>query len=381
VSEFDADLLDDAQRLTAADRNGLLWALATSGAAVRRSRNWRQDTDLSSIHSDEAPRSLLLATDAPLSDAARLVATAGTARTPSIVWDEAELPVWAGPADSLIVATVHGLSARLAELVDAARRRGLAVLTVAPTGTPVADAAANQPLCEIDPELHPFAATWHALAPMLVGAQEMGALAAIDLNELADALDVVSERSGPAEDSYANPAKALALQLSETYPVVVGCGTLPSVAAQTAAHSLQRLAGVRSAWAALPNGADRVAALLGTATVADPDEDFFRDRLQEPAARPQLVVIGAEASSHSDSVATLFAPAGGGEGIERVAALDALRQLQGMAEAANVRTWLVEVAEGSPIARFAGATHLVDFAAAYCSLARGVNTRHVLGVL
>lgn len=374
MSGFEPEILDDAEALTARDSGRLLWELATAGAAVRRGHSAAGEAGIGRLRSDIPPRALLVASDASNADSAQLLVAAASARTPSLVWEEAELPGWAGPSDALLVGCLQGMSARLAQLVDGAQRRGLAIAVVAPLDSAVAESAGREPVVPIDPQLHPLASRWSVLAPLLAAAAELGVIGEHSGNQLAEHLDTICYECRPVADSYENPAKSLALQLMETYPVVIGSGTLAAVAAQTIAHSFQGIAGVRSIWATMPNGADRVAAVVADGAVSDPDEDLFRDRLEVTELRPRLVVVGGEqaelsteAFSHDPARYLQESPA-------QAAARQALRRLQTLAERSNLRSWTVEVPEASALIRFAVATAFGDFTAGYLALAAGRST-------
>ncbi|SDJ33838.1 phospho-glucose isomerase C-terminal SIS domain-containing protein [Frankineae bacterium MT45] len=373
MSVPEPEILDDADALAARDSGNLLWQLATAGAEVRRAQTASAETGLVRLRSDVPPRALLVATDGVHADSGRLVATAAAARAPAMVWEDSELPQWAGSADALLVGCQQGMSARLATLVDAAQRRGLAIAVAAPAESAVGEAAGRQPLVPVDPLTHPQAARWSVLTALLSAATELGLIAPPRWSELADQLDSTCYDCRPGADSYANQAKSLALQLMESLPVVVGTGTLAAVAAETIAHSFQRIAGLRSLWASMPNGVDRIAAVLAQDTTTSAEEDFFADRVEEVVLKPRLILVGGE---RSPLLPADFGPTAAlvEESPDQAAAREALHRLQAMAERSNLRSWPVEVPEAPALTRFAVATTFGDFAATYVALATGRST-------
>ncbi|SOD73088.1 phosphoglucose isomerase-like protein [Jatrophihabitans sp. GAS493] len=372
MSVPEPEILDDADALAARDSGNLLWQLATAGAEVRRAQTATVEAGLSRLRSEIPPRALLVATDGVHADSGRLVVTAAAARAPALVWDDSELPQWAGSSDALLVGCQQGMSARLARLVDAAQRRGLAIAVAAPPQSAVGEAAGRQPLVAVDPQIHPLAARWSVLTPLLVAAAELGVVAEPRWSELADQLDATCYECRPAADSYANQAKSLALQLMESLPVVVGNGTLATVAAETIAHSFQRIAGLRALWATMPNGADRIAAVLAESAATSAEDDFFADRVEDAVLKPRLILVGGERAP--------LRPAEFGsaslveESPDEAAARQALSALQAMAERSNLRSWPVEVPEATALTRYGVATTFGDFAAAYVALATGRST-------
>src|SRR4051812_14981759 len=223
---FDEALLDEPERLEQRDEARLLWSLATAGAQVRRAVETLGDFGVERLRSDELPRAMLVATDSAPSAASRLVTRLSCTRPPALTWHGVELPRWAGPTDALLIGSVDGRHPRLAELAAEGARRGLAMAVVAPAGSQVAVAADRAPVHELPRDLHPRAARWSILAPLLQALDVMG----INPNpsglliEVADALDEKAEACKPDGDAFVNPAKALAIEFAESIPLIAGAG-------------------------------------------------------------------------------------------------------------------------------------------------------------
>jgi hypothetical protein len=281
------------------------------------------------------------------------------------------LPRWAGPADALLIGSVDGRHPRLAELAAEGARRGLAMAVVAPPGSQVAAAAGRAPLHELPRDLHPRAARWSVLTPLLQALDVLGInhIPSGLLIEVADALDEKAEVCKPDGDAFVNPAKALAVEFAESIPLIVGAGALAGVAARAISDALQQFAGVTSVSVSLPDGVARAGSLLrGAGPVVD---DFFRDRVEDAAAtRPRLLVVGDDGSAddvllgdRSDAQIQL----------DEKAARRAAGALHDLAANLGLRHSTVDVPNGDPLARFAAAAAFGEFTAAYLALGLGLD--------
>ncbi|WP_329134881.1 SIS domain-containing protein [Streptomyces sp. NBC_00670] len=343
---LDESLLDTPAALAEADRRGLLRGAAEAGARVRTALRHATEAGIGQLQPDGRPRAILIAGPGTASaGVAELLTTLAGAACPvtrvhptgvapapgALRW---ELPGWAGPVDLLLVATPDGNEPGLALLVDQAYRRGCTVVAVAPTRTPIADAvdrahglfvpmasAPHEPPTPYEPptpdhlreagipgtapELseprspEPPAPSapgvlWALLTPLLALLDRTGLLTAPPetLEKVADRLDRVAERCGPAIATYGNPAKTLAAELADSLPVIWTEGTSAGPAGRRFTAALAELAGRPAVTAQLPEAlaAHRVLLSGPLAAGADPD-DFFRDRVEEPAALHARVVL------------------------------------------------------------------------------------------
>ncbi len=370
---FDESLLDEPEQLEQRDEARLLWSLATAGGQVRRAVETVADFGIESLRSGDLPRAMLVATDSAPSAASRLVTRLSCTRTPALTWHGVELPRWAGPADALLIGSVDGRHPRLAELAAQGAQRGLAMAVVAPAGSQVAVAAGRAPLHELPRDLHPRAARWSVLAPLLQTLEVLGVnpISSGLLIEVADALDQQAEACRPTGDAFTNPAKALAVEFANTTPLIAGAGALAGVAARAISDALQPFAGVSSVSVSLPDGVARAGSLLRGAGPA-PVDDFFRDRLEDEvsARRPRLLVVGDDGSAddmllgdRSDAQIQL----------DEVAARRAARALHELAGNLGLRSSTVDVPNGDPLARFASAAAFGEFTAAYLAFGFGLD--------
>ena len=372
---FDEALLDDEESLARRDASGLLWGLATAGAQVRRAVDTLDDFGVERLRG-ELPRALLIATDAPPSVTVRIVTRLSCEATPALAWHGVELPRWAGPADALLIGAVDGRHPRLVALAEQGVRRGLAMAVVAPAASQVAAAASRAPLHELSTELNVRAFRWSVLTPLLQALDALGvhAIPSGLLAEVADALDQTAEICRPSSDAFTNPAKSLAVEFSDSLPLIVGAGALAGVAARATADALQLCAGVPAVAVSLPDGVGRAGAVLrgaGPAGDRATGDDFFRDRVEDTApVRARLLVVGDDGSADDPELG----PRSGAQiQLDEVAARRAAAALHRLAAELGLRSSSVDVPQGAPLARFASAAAFGDFTAAYLALGLGLD--------
>ncbi|HEX6754933.1 MAG TPA: SIS domain-containing protein [Mycobacteriales bacterium] len=363
AAALDESVLDDPDRLAAADPDGLLRSVATAGAQVREARTLTAEADVVAELTGVRARCVLVATDPGTDDvAAALIAlTCGPeAAAPVLRCESPALPVWAGAADALLAATVSAGPTAAAALAESAGRRGLTLLGAGPDASPLHEACGRSraPFVPLPGARHPAGAFWGLFTPLLVAAGALGLLVppAADptaLEATADLLDGLAERVGPARETYGNPAKSLALELDGSLPVLWGTSPLAGAVARRAAGRLAA-AGRPALWGTLPTAASRLGGVL-TAGGGDPG-DFFRDRVDEPeAGRPRLVLLR--------------------DADEAVAIRRQVDRLRAAASAAGVPVTELSADDGDgtagPAGRYASLAALLDFAAAYLGLASG----------
>src|SRR4051794_35286149 len=255
---FDEALLENPERLAARDEARLLWSLATAGAQVRRAVDTVADFGIERVRGGELPRALLVATDSAPSSASRLITRLSCTRTPALTWHGVELPRWAGPTDALLVGSVDGRHPRLAELAAQGAQRGLAMAVVAPPDTEVAVAAGRAPLHELPRDLHPRAARWSVLTPLLQALDVLGInpIPSGLLIEVADALDEQAELCKPDGEVFVNPAKSLAVEFADTSPLIAGAGGPARGAGPAVSPPPPPVAGATSVSVSLPTAWD-----------------------------------------------------------------------------------------------------------------------------
>lgn len=375
---LDESLLEAPEALAAADVRGLLRGAAGAGARVRMGLRHATEAGLDKLQPEGRPRAVLVAGPGPatacVSDllgalvngavpVTRLRPTGDLAATGALRWT---LPGWAGPVDLLLLVTPDGTEPGLAALVDQAYRRGCTVVAVAPGGAPLADAIGETrglavPLAPgpydvyESPDIpeHPVRTTastlagqpvgapgafWALLTPLLLLADRLGLTQAgpSEIQSLADRLDAVAERCGPAIAPYSNPGKTLAAELAGALPLLWSEGDIAGAAARHWAVTFAALPGRPALTAELPEAmAVHGALLAGAFSAGSGPDDFFRDRVDEDAAmRTRLVLLregppGGESATvaardlayASDTPLSELEPAEGSNSLEAAAEL------------------------------------------------------------
>ncbi|MFC8348078.1 SIS domain-containing protein [Streptomyces sp. NPDC057280] len=374
---LDESLLDTPEALSEADRRGLLRGAAEAGARVRTAARHAAEAGVNDLKPDGRPRAVLIAgPGAAAICVADLLGTLAGAGSPvirlaptgvapaagALRW---ELPGWTGSVDLLLIATPDGTEPGLSLLADQAYRRGCTVVAVAPAGTPLTDAVegahglfvplATAPYEQDEQQLTASApgVLWALFTPLLALLDRTGLLAAPPdaLEKVADRLDHIAERCGPAIATYSNPAKTLAAELADALPVIWTEGVSAGPAGRRFAAALAELSGRPALVAELPEALAAHSALLAgpLAASADPD-DFFRDRVEEPPALHARVVLLRDR------------PLGG---------LTAAPAARDLALSHDTPISELEPEEGAELETLAELIAITDFAAVYLALASG----------
>lgn len=373
---LDESLLDTPDALSEADRRDLLRGAAEAGARVRTAIRLGTEAGIADLKPDGRPRALLIAgpgmASAGVADLLGALAGAGCPLTRihptgvapapgALRWD---LPGWAGSVDLLMVATADGTEPGLSLLIEQAYRRGCTVVAVAPPRTPVAEAVEGAHGLFVPMATGPYeqevplgaaapGVLWALLTPMLALLDRTGLVAAAPdaLQKVADRLDHVAERCGPAIATYSNPAKTLAAELADALPVIWTEGQAAGPVGRRFAAALAELAGRPAVAAQLPEALASHTVLLSgpLAASADPD-DFFRDRVEDAPVLHARVVLVRDRPT------------------DGLSAVPAAREL---ALGHDTAISELEPEEGSDLETLAEMIAITDFAAVYLSLASG----------
>ena len=373
---LDESLLDSPDALTEADRRALLRGAAEAGARVRTAARHAAEAGVNDLKPDGRPRAILIAGPGAAatcvadllgklagasSPVTRLAPTGVAPAAGALRW---ELPGWAGSVDLLLITTPDGSEPGLSLLAEQAYRRGCTVVAVAPSRSPLTEAVDGAhglfvPMATAPYEHdEPLAASapgvlWALLTPLLALLDRTGLLSAPPeaLEKVADRLDQVAERCGPAVATYSNPAKTLASELADSLPVIWTEGASAGPAGRRFAAALAELAGRPALVSELPEAlAEHNALLAGPlAASADPD-DFFRDRVEEaPALHARVVLLRDR-------------PIGG---------LTAAPTARDLALSHDTPISELEPEDGGELETLAELIAMTDFAAVYLALASG----------
>jgi glucose/mannose-6-phosphate isomerase len=218
---------------------------------------------------------------------------------------------------------------------------------------------ARAPFVTVPTGRQPRAALWSLAVPVLATAQACGILEVDDGDYVgaADLLDELSQTCRPTSESFVNPAKTLAMELSESVPVVWGSSQLAGVAAYRFACQLAENAKYPAISGVLPEaGHNQIVTLDGVlARVAPDDENFFRDRLDEPAGSRRLRLVVLRDSEEHPRVRR-----------RREAAVE-------LAGERGVPVSEMSAQSGGPLVRLASLIGPMDFATVYLALLFGID--------
>ena len=340
-------VLDDPDALARADTAEVLLDLASAGATVRKAVRLAGEAGLDRLRPEGRPRAVLVAGhgSAALAGEAFAALVGGVCPvvvvrpntaddsvsraidfTSGLLWS---VPGWAGPSDLLVVLSTTGTEPGLTSLIEQAYVRGCTVVVVAPVGSALSEAALQTrglPLPYVsaavgderigrDRDLPRDTPTsfWGLLAPAAALAHRIGLITTpSSLQAAADRLDEVAVRCRPGAETYGNPAKTLAVQLDGVLPLLWSDGPCTEVAARRFAQMLVDQAGRPALQGTLPEALITQRGLLdGDLAVdgEDDEDDFFRDRTEEPEGL-RLKVLLMHRAGQSDQAAD---PHPGGE--------------------------------------------------------------------
>jgi hypothetical protein len=380
----DEQLLNDADVLQQADPGMMLRAVASAGAQVRESASVAAEANLAELADEGRPRSVVVAGAGTAARTGDMLATIAGARSvvPVISHRSPGVPGWVGAADVVIAVSASGRSPEAISAADAAARRGARLVAIGAPDSELASLAerARAPFVAVPRRAPARASLWALAVPVLLSARALGLirLPEADLAETAARLDADADRCRPAADSFVNPAKALALDLAGSIPVVWGSSPLAAVAARRFADMLSSNARYPAVAGDLGDaGRGRVGLLDGVyGGLAEASRDIFAD--PEPDAEAALTRLRL--------VILRDGGVGGGEedrdAGEEPAAVE-LRRADAVSELATrrgVRVTVIEAEGASAAERFASLTSVPDFASLYLGLAHGFDPMAVPAV-
>jgi hypothetical protein len=365
--ELAEEVFDDLEMLRARDPRGLLPAVAGAGAQVRETARLTEEAGLARVTGGGRPRGLVIVARREGAVAASVLrALLGPSSPVTVdVVPGPDLPVWMGPSDIAVVATRTGAGRYAVTPAYEAARRGVALVGIGADDAPLraACSTARAPYVPLPRSRVRHTTLWSLLTPMLRLATELDLLPAgvADPEAIAAALDEVAAECGPAQESFVNPAKTLALELLDALPVIAAEGPLADAAATRIADQLATLAGLPVAGFRLPDQRVAACAVLGGPLAPHDEDDFFRDRADDGGRRLRLLTI-RDPDAGTD----------GGEREPRSAA-EAMQQALQTAQAHNIPvSGLADYGEPerfSRLPRLARQLAVADFTAVYLALA------------
>lgn len=376
----DQDVLDDRAALDRLDRGGMLRQVATAAAQVREGLVSAEEVVAGPrfrwLLEGGRPRALVVTGMGGSGIAGDvLAACCGIGcPVPLVTVRGHRLPGWVGSADVVMAVSCSGSTDETVSVATDAVRRGCRLFAVGAGGSPLAAVAeqAGTPFVPLRPAGQPRATLWGLSVPLLVAARALRLLDVPDgvFEVAARRLEDLAVRCGPAGETFANPAKDLAMELTGTLPMVWGTSPLAATAAYRCQCQLAENAKYPAISGQLPEAAHNqvvtfdgpfgIGAEPGSATAVDSLEYFFRDRVEERAEETRLrLVVFRDAG-----------PDGSGEDPRIAARAD---QVASMAENRNIPVSTLWAGGHHALERLADLVGLVDYATVYLALACGID--------
>src|SRR5262245_9704642 len=378
---IDERLLDDPVALDASDPGGMLRATASAGAQVRESAALAAEANLSALGDEGRPRAVVVAGVGTAGRTADLLSTVAGPRcpVPVLAHRSVGIPGWVGAADVVIAVSASGRSPEALGAADAAARRGARLVAVGAPDSELEAVAerARAPFIPVPRRAPARASLWGLTVPVLLAARTLGLVKVneADLAETAARLDEDAERCRPTADSFVNPAKAMALDLAGSIPIVWGSSPLATVAARRFADTLSSNARYPAVGGRLSDAArGRVGLLEGVfGALAESARDIFADpsgRDDSDVSRLRVVLMrdgGLDDDLRDDN---------------EPAAVEERRAdaLQAVAEARGIRLTVVTAEGGSALERLASMVAVPDFTSVYLAMGHGLDPHAVPAV-
>jgi hypothetical protein len=279
----------------------------------------------------------------------------------------------------VIAVSASGRSPEALAAAEAAARRGARLVAIGAPDSPLEGLAehARAPFIAVPRRAPARSSLWGLAIPVLLAARTLGLVKVneADFAETAARLDADADRCRPDLESFVNPAKALALDLALSIPIVWGSSPLATVAARRVGDTLAANARYPAVAGSLGEaGRGRVGLLDGVfGGLVESGRDIFADpNVDETAQASRLRLIllrdGGLAGEDEDA----------GE----PAAVEARRAdaVQEIAERRGVRVSVLTAEGGSPLERLASLISVPDFASIYLGLAHGLDPMAVPAV-
>jgi glucose/mannose-6-phosphate isomerase len=304
--EVDPGRLDDPEALAAADPGDMLRRVASAAAQVREAQLYAAEAGIERTAQGGRPRAVVVVGTSGSGLAGEMLAAVcgEGCRVPITTVRGHRLPGWVGAADLVMAVSGPGGTEETLTAAVEAVRRGCRLLCVGAGQSPLADIAvqAGVPFVPVRPAGPERTMLWGLTAPLLLAGRALGLtdVTAETLERAAEVLEDMSHQCRPASESFVNPGKQVALEIAGSVPVIWGTSPLTGMAAHRFASQLAANAGYPAVHGELPAAWHDQAAIFGGpfAAGASADEDFFRDRVDEPEPTRLSLVLVHDVEEH-----------------------------------------------------------------------------------
>ena len=375
-------LLDNPEAIAAADPSGMLRALASAGPQLRESAALAAEANLGSLADEGRPRAVVVAGVGTAARTGDLLETVAGPRCPVPVVGHrsAGIPGWVGASDAVIAVSASGRSPEALAAAEAAGRRGARLVAIGPPDSELQALAerARAPFVPVPRRAPARASLWALTVPVLLAARALGLvrIAEADFAETAARLDADAERCRPGAESFVNPAKALALDLANSIPIVWGSSPLATVAARRVGDMLSANSRYPVVAGSLGEaGRGRVGLIDGIyGGLAESARDIFADEDSDDSdgGVTRLRVLLLRDGGLVDENADVGEPS-----VVEERRADAVVEL---AARRGVRCGVIQAEGGSALERLASLIAVPDFASVYLALAHGLDPTAVPAV-
>jgi glucose/mannose-6-phosphate isomerase len=359
MADVDQWRLDDPEEVEAADPDGMLRQVASSAAQVRSSLQATQETDFGEVVAAGRPRAIVVAGMGGSGIAGDVLgAVCGPGCPVQIASVHGyQLPGWVSAADLVIAVSCSGSTEETLAAAEEAVRRGCRLIGVGGAGSALAGLAeqARAPFVPVRSAGMPRSTLWGLSVPLIGAAARLGLCeAGPEAHEAAAAvLEGISQRCRPDSDSFVNPAKAMALELAGTLPMIWGTSALTGVAAYRFACQLNENAKYPAIHGVLPEANHNQVVAF--------DGPFARDPGGGDPAVPVRLVTLADVQEHPQVTrrreASVRLASERGIGVTELAA-----------------------AGDHPLERLASLVQLIDYATVYLGIALGYDPSPITAI-
>jgi glucose/mannose-6-phosphate isomerase len=361
-----AERLDDVALLETADPSSMLRQVASSAAQVREAARSAAEASLDGLTAGGRPRAIVVTGMGGSGVAGEVLAAVAGPGCPVQVTTvhDYRLPGWVGAADLVIAVSCSGATEETLSAAEEAVRRGCRLLAVGSRNSPLAALAeqAHAPLIGIKPTGQPRSMLWALSVPLVVAAARLGVLdmPAQAYESAAAELERVAHLCRPDSESFVNPAKSLALELSGTLPMIWGTSPLTGVAAARFACQLNENANYPAIAGALPEANhNQVVAFDGPFAAGS---EVARRGSQDGAPPVPLRLVMLRDTHEHPQVARRR------EESARIAAERGIEVTE------------LDAAGDLPLERLASLVQLIDYAAVYLAIAIGIDPTPIAAI-
>jgi glucose/mannose-6-phosphate isomerase len=376
IPDLAENRLDTPGGLAAADPGKMLLAVASAPAQVREAATLAGEAGLDRLAAAGRPRAIVVAGmggSGVAGDVLAAVAGPGCP-IPILTHRGYGLPGWVGAADLVIAVSCSGRTEETVSATEEAIRRGCQLMAVGDADSTLAEQAtqAGAPFVPVPGGRQPRASLWALSLPLVMAGHQLGVLAAGPevVEATARRLEQAAVSCRPDSESFLNPAKTLAVELTGALPMIWGSSPLAGVAAYRFLCQLAENAKYPAEFGVLPEANHNQVVTFdgsygaGHSGGSGPDADFFADRAEESASptRLQLVLLRDGAGAEHSQVA------------RRAAVSRELAAERGIGVSEIVASG------SSPLERLASLIAVPDFASVYLAIALGIDPTPVAAI-